>query len=101
MFLRWLSRDSSLTFAPQSRTGTKDLQNVDLKLRVLFRPMEFHLPHIHTTYGSTPSLSSLFLPPISRRGSVFPQARALSRASFRPSCRRRSSPSCHGATPHP
>lgn len=35
----------------QSRTGTKDLQHVDLKLRVLFRPMEAQLPHIHATYG--------------------------------------------------
>jgi regulator of protease activity HflC (stomatin/prohibitin superfamily) len=42
----------------QSRTGTKDLQHVDLKLRVLFRPMEHQLPHIHATYGSDPLIQA-------------------------------------------
>jgi hypothetical protein len=97
-----LFRVCSLTLAPQSRTGTKDLQNVDLKLRVLFRPMENQLPHIHTTYGfSHPSLPSLFPPTITSRFhcSTFPQARASSKASFLPSCRRRSSPSFRATTP--
>lgn len=35
-----------------SRTGTKDLQNVTLSLRVLHRPEENHLPEIYAEYGA-------------------------------------------------
>ena len=45
---------SAITLDLQSRTGTKDLQHVDLKLRVLFRPQEHQLPAIHVTYGLKP-----------------------------------------------
>ena len=34
-----------------SSTGTKDLQNVDLTLRILFRPMEAKLPELLNKYG--------------------------------------------------
>jgi len=33
------------------QTGTKDMQMVNISLRVLFRPIADHLPHIHKKYG--------------------------------------------------
>lgn len=35
-----------------ARTGTKDLQNVNISLRVLSRPQIDHLPHIYSEYGT-------------------------------------------------
>ena len=32
-------------------TGSKDLQNVNITLRILFRPVADQLPHIYTTLG--------------------------------------------------
>jgi len=52
----------SRPFMVESRTGTKDLQHVDLKLRVLFRPQEHQLPAIHVTYG--PRFEQSILPSI-------------------------------------
>jgi hypothetical protein len=77
----------------QSRTGTKDLQHVDLKLRVLFRPIESQLPHIHATYGSNPFffLKRIQLPLVSCHDPSCSQAPALSKASFHLLCKRLSS----------
>eukprot|EP00753_Platysulcus_tardus_P003052 PLAT12213.1.p2 GENE.PLAT12213.1~~PLAT12213.1.p2 ORF type:complete len:284 (+),score=111.13 PLAT12213.1:34-852(+) len=35
----------------ETRTGTRDLQSVDIKLRVLFKPIEGELPTIHLDLG--------------------------------------------------
>ena len=53
----WVQRP--ITFDIRSRpknvpsvTGSKDLQNVNITLRILFRPMPDQLPNIYTTLGT-------------------------------------------------
>eukprot|EP00456_Euglypha_rotunda_P016936 TRINITY_DN15703_c0_g1_i9.p1 TRINITY_DN15703_c0_g1~~TRINITY_DN15703_c0_g1_i9.p1 ORF type:complete len:228 (-),score=24.21 TRINITY_DN15703_c0_g1_i9:40-723(-) len=52
----WLQRPTTFDirakpFSFRSPTGTKDLQTVDVKLRVLFRPSESQLPKIYKSLG--------------------------------------------------
>jgi len=57
MRVPWFQRPTTFDirakpFSFRSPTGTKDLQTVDVKLRVLFRPSETHLPQIYKTMGT-------------------------------------------------
>ena len=45
-----------------SHTGTKDIQSVDIALRILYRPMEEYLPKIYSDLG--PSYAEKLLPSI-------------------------------------
>jgi len=66
-FIPWVQRPIIFDIRSQPRnvpvvTGSKDLQNVNITLRILFRPLPAKLPHIYTYIG--PDYDDRVLPSI-------------------------------------